>query len=124
MDPVFFLSVSFPAVGFVLQQVWFCSICFSLGRFHPGSPPSPLVGRILVTFRTLLVEMGWFFFRCVSLECFLCFFVVFVKILGSFLYDFRILVRAVFLLTFCSDVFQTYVHIQNSGSSKNNGFLK
>ena len=61
-----------------------------------------------------------------------CFFVVFLDvfgrlfdlILGSFLHIFRIRLRAEFLLTFSSDVFQIYVQIQTSGSSKNTVFLE
>ena len=68
--------------------------------------------------------------KCISWDgivpCFLLnvhdFWCVFDSCLRWFLHVFHILVRAVFLLTFSSDVFRMYAHFQNTGSSKNSVF--
>ena len=106
------LRVSFPHAPFPFQQVSFLQVSFPAGRFlqyavfflggfHPGSPLSPLVGRILVTLGPPLDEMWRFIFRCVFLECF--FYVLFVR----FWIEFRI-IRVCFSHT-CSSCVCSYL---------------
>ena len=66
--PFPFQQVSFLQVSF-FQQEGFCNmLVFCLGGFHPGSPLSPLVGRILVTFwylsALIWLGLGFIFSLC------------------------------------------------------------
>ena len=69
------LRVSFPHAPFPRSRFGFCNILFFSRRIPSWIPPFPsLVGRILVTFWPILVEIGSLFFRCVFLVCFLMIF--------------------------------------------------
>ena len=92
LQQVSFLQVSFPAGRFLQYSFFF------LGGFHPGSPLSPLVGRLICTFGALLVEIGSLIFRCVFWACFL---MIFDAFFAHFWDDFYMFFAYLFEQCFC-----------------------